>query len=48
VDALSLLQIALLRQKRSGDATKDEDRAQLDSALATTLGGIAQGLRNTG
>lgn len=48
VDALSLLQIALLRQKRIGDAMNDEDRAQLDSALATTLGGIAQGLRNTG
>jgi phosphoenolpyruvate carboxylase len=48
VDALSLLQISLLRQKRSGDAMTDEDRAQLDSALATTLGGIAQGLRNTG
>ena len=48
VDALSLLQIALLRQKRSGDATTDEHRERLDDALATTLGGIAQGLRNTG
>lgn len=48
VDALSLLQIALLRQKRSGGVVNDEDRAQLDGALATTLGGIAQGLRNTG
>ena len=48
VDALSLLQIALLRQKRHGDVVNDEHRAQLDGALATTLGGIAQGLRNTG
>ncbi len=47
VDALSLLQIALLRRKRSGPVA-EEDRAQLDNALATTLGGIAQGLRNTG
>jgi phosphoenolpyruvate carboxylase len=48
VDALSLLQIALLRRKRGGDPVSDEDREQLDDALATTLGGIAQGLRNTG
>ncbi len=48
VDALSLLQIALLRRKRRGECETDEDRERLDSALATTLSGIAQGLRNTG
>ena len=48
VDALSLLQIALLRRKRSGSAVTGEERALLDGALATTLSGIAQGLRNTG
>ncbi len=48
VDALSLLQIALLRSKRRGDAATEEERERLDDALATTLGGIAQGLRNTG
>ena len=48
VDALSLLQIALLRRKRRGDTAKEGDSAALDSALATTLSGIAQGLRNTG
>ena len=48
VDALSLLQIALLRRKRRGDAMADDDREQLETALATTLSGIAQGLRNTG
>ena len=48
VDALSLLQIALLRRKRRGEAMQDDDRARLDTALATTLSGIAQGLRNTG
>ena len=48
VDALSLLQIALLRRKRRGDAMPENDREQLETALATTLSGIAQGLRNTG
>jgi phosphoenolpyruvate carboxylase len=48
VDALSLLQIALLRRKRRSDGMADDDRAGLDTALATTLSGIAQGLRNTG
>ncbi len=43
VDPLSLLQIALLRRKReSGGDVK------VNAALATTLSGIAQGLRNTG
>lgn len=48
VDALSLLQIALLRRKRRDDVESEEERERLDDALATTLGGIAQGLRNTG
>jgi phosphoenolpyruvate carboxylase len=43
VDPLSLIQIALLRRKRSGG--EDPER---DEVLATTLSGIAQGLRNTG
>jgi phosphoenolpyruvate carboxylase len=47
VDPLSLLQIALLRRKReSGGDAKGE--AAVNAALATTLSGIAQGLRNTG
>ena len=40
VDALSLLQISLLRRKREGIDVGD--------ALASTLNGVAQGLRNTG
>ena len=48
VDALSLLQISLLRRKRGMENGGDEQRAQLDSAISTTLSGIAQGLRNTG
>jgi phosphoenolpyruvate carboxylase len=47
VDALSLLQIALLRRKRSM-SEGDAERPRVDEALATTLSGIAQGLRNTG
>ena len=46
VDPLSLLQISLLRRKRTGEAG-DESEA-IDNALSTTLSGIAQGLRNTG
>jgi phosphoenolpyruvate carboxylase len=47
VDPLSLLQIALLRRKREpgGDA---QTKGAVNAALATTLSGIAQGLRNTG
>jgi phosphoenolpyruvate carboxylase len=47
VDPLSLLQIALLRRKRAL-ADSSEERAPIDAVLATTLSGIAQGLRNTG
>ncbi|MEO5569254.1 MAG: phosphoenolpyruvate carboxylase [Gemmatimonadaceae bacterium] len=46
VDPLSLLQISLLRRKRS--VRDGGDTAAIDAVLATTLSGIAQGLRNTG
>jgi phosphoenolpyruvate carboxylase len=36
-----------LRRKRSGDLDK-KAREKIDDALATTLSGVAQGLRNTG
>jgi phosphoenolpyruvate carboxylase len=46
IDPLSLLQISLLRRRRAlGEA---EVPAALNEALAATLNGIAQGLRNTG
>jgi phosphoenolpyruvate carboxylase len=48
VDPLSLLQISLLRRKRTGTAKTERDREAIDNALSTTLSGIAQGLRNTG
>lgn len=46
VDPLSLLQVALLKRKRASTSTEEEDR--IEEVLATTLSGIAQGLRNTG
>jgi phosphoenolpyruvate carboxylase len=48
VDPLSLLQISLLRRKRTGSAKSEAQREAIDNALSTTLSGIAQGLRNTG
>jgi phosphoenolpyruvate carboxylase len=46
VDPLSLLQVALLKRKRA--ATSPEEGERIEEVLATTLSGIAQGLRNTG
>ena len=48
VDPLSLLQISLLRRKRGESTVDGKLKEQIDDALATTLSGIAQGLRNTG
>ena len=47
VDPLSLIQVALLRRKRAIAEGSDELSA-INDILATTLSGIAQGLRNTG
>lgn len=46
VDPLSLLQVALLTRKRASGSPEEE--ARIEEVLATTLSGIAQGLRNTG
>ena len=43
VDAMSLIQVELLRRKQSGDNSED-----LNYALAATINGIAAGLHNTG
>ncbi|HEX2722576.1 MAG TPA: phosphoenolpyruvate carboxylase, partial [Gemmatimonadaceae bacterium] len=48
VDALSLLQINQLVRKRSLGDQATEERTRIESILATTVSGIAQGLRNTG
>ena len=45
VDVLSLLQISLLERKRVAGG---EPGPEVQEALATTLSGVAQGLRNTG
>src|SRR5436853_6387288 len=47
VDPLSLLQVTLLERKRSA-AADDPALASVVAGLASTLNGIAQGLRNTG
>ncbi|HUQ45640.1 MAG TPA: phosphoenolpyruvate carboxylase [Gemmatimonadaceae bacterium] len=46
VDPLSLLQVALLKRKRASGSPEEQER--IEEVLATTLSGIAQGLRNTG
>jgi phosphoenolpyruvate carboxylase len=43
VDPMSLIQVELLRRKRSGGPTDE-----LDYALGATINGIAAGLHNTG
>jgi phosphoenolpyruvate carboxylase len=43
VDPMSLIQVELLRRKRSG-----EESPELNDALAATINGISAGLRNTG
>jgi phosphoenolpyruvate carboxylase len=48
VDPLSLLQIVLLGRKRAGAFETPEAEQRVRDALATTLSGIAQGLRSTG
>ena len=48
VDALSVLQIAQLARKRQLARQKDASLDDVEAILATTVSGIAQGLRNTG
>jgi phosphoenolpyruvate carboxylase len=43
VDAMSLIQVELLRRKKAGDNSE-----QLNYALGATINGIAAGLHNTG
>jgi phosphoenolpyruvate carboxylase len=48
VDPMSLIQVELLRRKRTVRATGAEPSAELDRAITATINGIAAGLRNTG
>jgi phosphoenolpyruvate carboxylase len=43
VDPMHLIQVDMLRRKRSG-----EDTPEVNRAIAATISGIAAGLRNTG
>jgi phosphoenolpyruvate carboxylase len=47
VDALSYLQLELLRRKRGG-APGARERTRIDGAIQATIAGVAAGLRNTG
>ena len=49
VDALSLIQVSLMRKKVEGRVSNDRaEESLIADALATTVSGVAQGLRNTG
>jgi phosphoenolpyruvate carboxylase len=48
VDALSLLQISFMRKKIEAKDAAEGEQSVIADALATTVSGVAQGLRNTG
>lgn len=48
VDALSLIQINMLARKRALGVEAAHEKERIEGILATTVSGIAQGLRNTG
>ncbi len=47
VDPLSLLQVELIRRKRT-ETLSDADTTTLNRAITATINGISAGLRNTG
>jgi len=48
VDPMSLLQVELIRRKRTGMAGNEPESVELDRAITATINGISAGLRNTG
>jgi phosphoenolpyruvate carboxylase len=48
VDPMSLIQVELLRRKRTATAAGTAPSAELDRAITATINGISAGLRNTG
>ena len=48
VDPMSLIQVELLRRKRTAQAAGASPSAELDRAITATINGISAGLRNTG
>jgi phosphoenolpyruvate carboxylase len=48
VDPMSLIQVELLRRKRTTTRSGTEPSPELDRAITATINGISAGLRNTG
>ncbi|HTC74592.1 MAG TPA: phosphoenolpyruvate carboxylase, partial [Edaphobacter sp.] len=48
VDPMSLIQVELIRRKRTAAANGEPDSAELNRAISATINGISAGLRNTG
>jgi len=48
VDPMSLIQVELIRRKRSAVAKGERVSPELDRAISATINGISAGLRNTG
>jgi phosphoenolpyruvate carboxylase len=48
VDPMSLIQVELIRRKRTAAANNETDSPELDRAISATINGISAGLRNTG
>jgi phosphoenolpyruvate carboxylase len=48
VDPMSLIQVELMRRKRTAIAQGEPDSPELNRAISATINGISAGLRNTG
>jgi phosphoenolpyruvate carboxylase len=48
VDPMSLIQVELIRRKRTDAANGEPDSPELNRAISSTINGISAGLRNTG
>jgi phosphoenolpyruvate carboxylase len=48
VDPMSLIQVELIRRKRTAQAKGAPESPELDRAISATINGISAGLRNTG
>ena len=48
VDPMSLIQVELIRRKRTATANGESESPELNRAISATINGISAGLRNTG
>jgi phosphoenolpyruvate carboxylase len=48
VDPMSLIQVELIRRKRTAAVNGEPDSPELNRAISATINGISAGLRNTG